>query len=311
MIWGDMIVRFVDKFGGIRGAGMMVRKIPQDRFVTIRGKQYRCYREVWGKTALEMEEGTLYCAPDSHSALHKLHKDVWIMNWLHHYDLTTDSMYTDAGFRCVIGNFLPRNFEDWKGTPGRGIQGVSISNWGMLDSRHMQRNIILFYMAYASAMLWDRTFREEDHEENMLRVAADLYRYHYRGLLNSPRAEIVHAATVSIPHAMFVDGNCIDEDHDRMGWYRVEYTDGTLKEIPIIWGLNIGIQESWSPQKTFLGYDDVSFLEPTYTCDLRIYDNATWYCLPIPLEKQVKSIIPVLLDEYRDAIKIRSIEIID
>ena len=309
MIWGDMLIRFTDKYGGIRGAGMKVRKIPLDRFVDIRGKKYRCHREVWGKAALEMEEGTLFCAPDSSSALGKVDPEVIIMNWLHHYDSATDAMYLNAGHRCVLGNFYPRNFGDWYDTVGRGVEGVAISNWSMLDDRHMQRNGILLYMAYAAMMIWNRDFQEKNYVENTLQAAQELYDYHYRDARKGHWAEIVHAATVEIPHEQFVDGNCINEEADRMGWYRICYADGTRENVDISWGLNIGIQFPWNTQKAELGYGEIGFLEPTYRCCYEIVDNETWYKLLIPLKKKAVAIEPVILEQYADTVKIRSVEL--
>lgn len=307
MIWGDMLIRFLDKYGNIRGAGIKVRKIPLDRFVDIRGKQYRCHREIWGKTALETEEGFLYCVPDTSSALGQVDRDVMIMNWLHHYDSATDNMYLNAGHRCVLGNFYPRNFRDWYDTVQRGVEGVAISNWSMLDDRHMQRNGIFLYMAYAAMMIWNRDFREDEYKENTWKVAQDLFRYHYRE--TSHGVEIVHAATVEIPHEQFVDGNCINEDADRMGWYRIRYADGSVEDVDIFWGLNIGMQFPWDSQKAELGYGEIGFLEPTYRCCYEIHNNETWYKLWIPLEKKPISVEPVILEQYTDAIKIRSMEL--
>lgn len=310
MIWGDMLFSFIDRFGNLRGSGIQVRKIPLDRTVNIRGHEYPAHREIWGKTALETEEGFLYQAPQSQNALHLIDKDVAIMNWMHTHQPKTDDVYHTAGFTSVYGNFTPRNFANWFDRIRKGVQGIAISNWSMLDSCHMQRNGIFYHMVYAAMMLWNRDFREEAYQQNTLDVAQELYDYHYRDAKQGHYAEIVHTATVVIPHQQFVDGYCMQEDADRMGWYRIEYADGASEKVDIFWGLNIGIQSPWEPRKQELGYHEMDFLEPTYTCDYEIVENQIWYRLLIPLKKEAVAVEPEILPQYRDAVKIRSIRLV-
>ena len=309
MIWGDMLVRFVDKYGGICGAGVKVRKIPREDFVDIRGEKYRCHREIWGKAALESDEGYLYCAPDSSSALGMVDTDVIVMNWLYYRHPDMNSWYMHAGHRCVLGNFNPRNMRNWDEIVNQGVEGFAISNWSMLDDRHMQRNGILLFMAYAAMMSWNRDYRGENYTDNILAAADDLFYYHYRDALKGHYAQIVHASTEAIPHELFVDGNCMDENADRMGWYRITYDDGSTEDVDIFYGLNIGLHCPWTPQKEELGYGEIGVMEPTYRCCYEIVENETWYKWLIPLEKRAISIEPILLDRYRDAIKIRSMEL--
>lgn len=309
MIWGDMLFSFLDRFGNLRGSGIQVRKILLDRTVTIRGKQYPARREIWGKTALETQEGILYQAPQSQSALELVDKDVVIMHWMHTHQPTTDDVYHAAGFTTVYGNFVPRNFDRWFRRMEKGVQGIAISNWSMLDSRHMQRNGIFYHMVYAAMMLWNRDFREENYQNNTLAVARELFDYRHRE--TESYAEIVHAATVVIPHRQFVDGCCMDEDADRMGYYRIDYADGTSERLDIFWGLNIGILTPWEPRAKELGYHEMNFLEPTYTCDYVIAGNETWYRLLIPLKKGAVAIVPEVFEQYTDAVKIHSIRIVN
>lgn len=309
MIWGDMLVRFIDKYGGICGAGVKVRKIPQDNFVDIRGKKYRCHREIWGKAALETDEGYLYCAPDSASALGKVDTDVTVMNWLYYRNPDMNGWYMDAGHKCVLGNFNPRNMRSWYDTVDSGVEGFAISNWSMLDDRHMQRNGILLFMAFGAMMVWNRDYRGEDYTDNILLVAEDLFGYHYRDAIKGHYAQVTHASTVEIPHALFVDGYCMDEDTDRMGWYRITYADGTTEDVDIFYGLNIGLYCPWVPQKEELAYGEIGVMEPTYRCCYEIVDNETWYKWLIPLKKKPVSVEPVILEQYKDAIKIRSMEL--
>ena len=309
MIWGDMLLRFVDKYGGVCGAGVKVRKIPLDKYVDIRGEKYRCHREIWGKAALETNEGYLYCAPDSSSALGKVDADVVIMNWLYYRHPDMNKWYMDAGYRCVLGNFNPRNMRDWYETIASGVEGFAISNWSMLDDRHMQRNGILLFMAFASMMVWNRDYRGENYTDNILLVAEDLFNYHYRAARKGHFAQVVHASTVEIPHQLFVDGNCMDEDADRMGYYRVTYADDATEDVPIYYGLNIGLFCPWTPQKEELGYGEIGVMEPTYRCCYDIVDNETWYKWLIPLKKKAVKIEPIIFEQYKDAVKIRTVEL--
>ena len=82
------------------------------------------------------------------------------MNWYHDKQPETDDVYQKNGMRMVYGNFHPRLFENWFSEISDGAEGFSVSNWSMADKRHMQRNAVLFNIAYGSMMIWNREFDE-------------------------------------------------------------------------------------------------------------------------------------------------------
>ncbi|MBP3359744.1 MAG: family 20 glycosylhydrolase [Clostridia bacterium] len=310
MIWGDMLFVTEDVDGNIRGASLKTRRIQTDKKVNIRGKEYFVYDEYWCKEADETEGGYLFCKANTEKSMALIPRNLKIMNWYYNLQPKNDDVYIENGFQSVYGNFLPRSFKNWFARIEKGVGGFSISNWSMLDYRHMQRNAILFSIAYGSMMLWNRDFDEEKREENTLTAAHDLFTYHYRDMKNQHYAEIVHATDVKIPHEIFVDGSCMDEDADRMGYYRIEYEDGSSELYDVYWGLNIGILiPDWYDQSDDLSGEGSGVLEPTYTCDYEIVGKQAYYKLLIPLKKKAVRIIPEFFEKYRDNIYVKEIKV--
>ena len=313
MMWADMPVRCTDKNGNVRGSGVTVAKRPTAETVEIRGRIFNVNKEIWCRAGEEIARtgGTyVFHAPRTDSCIDILPKDIVMMNWMHHYDEDLDLEYIRRGMTTVYGNFYPRSFKNWFYCIGRGVDGICISNWSMLDRDHMQRMAIFFNMAYASMMLWQRDFDENKVKENTLAAASDLFRYQ-RSLDKAPHtATVIHGSLVKVPHEIFWDGVTIDYDKDKMGDYRIVYKDGTEELLPIYYGCNIGVIFP-------IDYDDGDdpngtkshILEPTFTCDYEIIGNEVYYKLVISSERKIEKIIPEIFKEYEDTVIIKKAEI--
>jgi hypothetical protein len=215
----------------------------------------------------------------------------------------------------IYGNFNygMLQHKDWFKRLANGVSGFCLSNWSMLEQKHMQRNAVLICMAYGALMTWDRGFNEETVFENLVEAAHDLFMYANRHTLRQSHVEIVHSTEAIIPHGAFVDGNCIDEDGDRMGYYHINYEDGTSEKVSILWGYNIGYCGKTGVGNNASDYGEdfnIDYMaEPTFTCEY-VKEDDGWYCkFVIPVDKPVKEVIPEIFDKYTENTKVKSIRI--
>lgn len=313
MMWGDMIVRFPDQNGYVRGAGISIAKIPTARTVTLKGRTYNVFKELWYSPAERLAAlggNTVFHAPNTERAIDMIPKDITMMNWLHHYNEDSDLKYIDKDIPTVYGNFYPRSFKNWFHCIERGVHGACISNWSMLDRNHMQRMGILFGIGYMSLMMWNRDFDENAVNENTFAVAHDLFEYSTSRDFGNYSAEIIHGSSEKIPHEIFWDGRTIDYANDRMGAYKIDYADGTEELLDIYYGCNIGVIHSadYNPKLDPNG-TNTHILEATYTCDYFIESGLVYYKLKISRNKKIVNITPQIEPKYTDSVKILKITI--
>lgn len=321
MVWGDKLLDNRQSDGGLtQGGGVHTYRTPTDKTIEINGKEYPIYDEDWEKTAFDGKGGVLFTVPPTWQAIDLVPKDLKIMNWSHRlktvgYDYTDDAFNT-RGMWNVYGNF---NYgmlahKNWFKRIANGVKGFCLSNWSMLEQKHMQRNAVLICVAYGAMMTWDRTFNEDTVLQNLITAAHDLFVYANRRTLRGSHIEITHTTDVIIPHDAFVDGNCIDEDADRLGYYHINYEDGTTEKVSILWGCNIGYcgKENVRPQSSADGANpNVDYIaEPTFTCEFDVDGDRLYYKFVIPTDKVVREVVPEIFDKYADQTTVKSIEII-
>ena len=313
MMWADMVVRFPDKMGYMRGAGISIAKIPTPKTVTFKGRTYNVFKELWYSVAERLAAlggNTVFHAPNTERAIDMRPKDRTMMNWLHHYNEDSDLKYIDKGMPTVYGNFYPRSFKNWFYCINRGVLGACISNWSMLDRDHLQRMGIFFGIAYMSLMMWSRDFDENKVKDNTFRTAHDLFEYRDKKEGGKYSAEIIHGSTEKIPHEIFWDGRTIDYDADRMGAYVLTYDDGTEESVDIYYGCNIGIihNTDYDPDADPNG-TNTHILEATYTCDYHIEGDAVYYKLKLSRDKKIVSVRPEISEKFRDMVKILNVSV--
>lgn len=320
MVWNDKLVSTKCEDGSIHhGGGCNSYHKPTDETIVIKGKEYHVHQEDYTANAINGTGGTLVMGIPTYRAIDLVPKDLKTMNWLHSMMCTT-SKYTDDEFNkrnmwSVFGNFdfgsMKKNnnwIERWK----KGVKGFCVSNWSMLDQKHMQRNSIHISISYGALMTWSRDFDETAVMENLIESAHDLYLYGNRHTLRNPHMEIIHGTSVIKPHPPFVDGNCIDEESDRLGYYNIYYEDGTSEKISILWGINIGYNGDMdsSPESIDGTNPGVKYMvEPTYTCDFVLTADNMYYKFVIPAKKAIREVVPEIFDEYVDKVEIKKITI--
>lgn len=318
MIWGDKLLD-ARTWKGVPhgGAETLTRRTKMNKTVAIKGREYPVYEIDWELEAGSGTDGEIYGWPATWRAINMVPSDLKIMNWLL-WDSVSTGGNTDEVFHAhnlwnIYGNFNSE-IENWFGRVAKGVQGISISNWSMLDERHMQRNAVLLEMVQASRMLWNREFDEKARDENVVTAAHDLFLYHYREVLHKPHIEIIHGTDFVIPHEIFVDGNLMEDEKDRIGYYNIHYTDGTIEKCSVLWGYNIGYSGGMEdrPEDEMAGtiVGESYVLEPTYTCDYVFEDGRRYYRWIIPTERTVESVVPEIFEKYMDKTVIKEINIV-
>ena len=95
-----------------------------------------------------------------------------------------------------------------------------------------------------------------------------------------------------------------------MGYYRLDFEDGTHELRDIYYGCNIGVihradyDARLDPNGT-----NTHILEPIYTCDYERVDDEVYYKLVLSSDKKITGVTPIISDEYAEVIEILSVKI--
>lgn len=333
MIWGEKLLNAVTKEGGrFGGAHRIETKAPlKGKTVTFLGKEYPVYSNSTDPEVVDLSRQVTIEVPPTYHSIDLVPKDLKIMHWYHSVADGFDEEYHSRNLWFVYGN-ASTLIEDFFERVSRGVHGGSVSNWGMIHERYLQRNFILYEMVNFSHALWNRKFDVKKQTETAIATANELFSYHYRDLMKKPHIEIVHTANLIIPQVYFgfFDGVLMDDDKERLGYYHIHYKDGTKKSVDILLGSNIGytpndwdgsqeqLDEFFSIKKPALrpdGYpEEVStfrpqMLEALYSCNFVFTKNKIFYKLLVPVEKEVASVTVEVFDRYKDLVYIDSIQI--
>lgn len=321
MLWGDRLLNCRLESGEPwAGGGIRIRKVKSDKNVNIKGVMYPVYNEYWGEEVDDSEGGTTFCCAKTYKCIEKMPEDIKVMNWS--FRMKCGEKFSDYELHRhklwnIYGNFNfgMMEFENWFERINDGVKGICISNWSVLDERHMQRNAIFLSLAYGKIMLWNRNFDEKKSAENIIDAAHNIFKYHYKEAVLDSYIEIVHTIDVVIPHPPFVDGCCMIEDNDRIGYYNIYYEDGTTQKYDIYWGYNIGTSggADLKPGQMLDGMIQSSTytMEPTYTCDYVTDYDKLYYRLIIPVRRRVKRVEPEIFEKYAGDTYVKSIKIIN
>ena len=333
MIWGEKLLNAVTKEGGrFGGAHRKEVKAPiKGKTVNIYGKEYPVYSSNSDPEVVDLSRQVTIEVPPTYHSIDLVPKNLKIMHWYHSVADGFDDEYHKRGLWCVFGNF-GSSIKHFYNRIEKGIHGVAISNWGMIEQRYLQRNFILNEMVSSAHLLWNRTFDRTKQTEHLLAVAKELFTYHYRFLITKSHIEIIHTANVIIPQIYFgfFDGVLMDDDKERLGYYHIQYQDGSRETVDILLGSNIGYTpNNWDgsqeqldsffaiPERVLradgLPEESNSFrpqlLEALYTCDFVFKNNKIYYKLLLPTKKEVASVTPEIFDKYKHSVYIDSIQI--
>ena len=166
-----------------------------------------------------------------------LPNDICILHWYWGMPDEYDEEYHKRGFPMMYGNFAPRQFKHWRRRMERGIRGGIMSNWSSVKHENLQRNGMLFDLAYASHMFWDDDFGADKAEAIEQASFEMLYAYANRHVKTGIR--ITHSTDYYKEYAVFCDGVFILAEEYDLGSYTVTFEDGRTVSLPIEYGMNI------------------------------------------------------------------------
>ncbi len=253
MMWSELLLNDITKQGISYGGG--------HRFL------------VNMKTNLFMEE-----RPAIYPAIDLLPRDILMLHWFWGRGRQYEMEFRNRGYEVVFGNFSGMGLIDFEGRKDR-TQGIVISNWGLLDQGHLQRNGVLFNIAYSAGLAWNPGFKEENHPGNLLEVANGIYA---RRLSRAGHAlEFLHHTTLRKEHPAFVDGYMIDKKDDYLGRYHLVFESGRTMDVPLYYNLNIGTVKADLERRLHEDLDcytsDGQLLESTYSCGIEVLGQEVYY----------------------------------
>lgn len=246
--------------------------------------------------------------PATWEAIDKIPRDIVIYHWYWSLNQDWEDEFLKRGFPVVLANFDGMAVKDWSARCAKGIIGVSISNWSLLNRDHLQRNDVLFNLAYTAEMMHGEN---KDFRTMALSAAHDLYRY---GKRKSGRLiEFVHRTEIMKEHVMFVDGYMIDKQDDYLGKYLVELDNGETMEIPLYYNLNIGTKQADFTRNETTDVDGLKcngqLFESTYSCDLEDTEQGVFYRYGVELPECVRIVSVKLIQDsrYGENIQLREV----
>ncbi len=308
MLWGDGIIK---TWHG--GNAAYHQKLPWDgkRIATIEGKTYKvtdfmCHSvEEWEKKKKEQPDAVAWYVQEK-QCIEFLPKDIEAINWSWSYGVDNDIQYLENGMYQVYGNFSVIGMKNFDERINNGVSGFFYSHWARNDFDTLQRVGSLFHAGYNSLATWSHSYSEDKKYDNVKLVSEAVYKFMNYDTLMKKHLEITHTTDALIKHEMFLIYKIVREDY-RMGFYEVTYTDDTTDLIPIYWGLNIGQTnpgfEKFESSDEEGGYFNIYSFEPIGTTKL-VYDGGkVYYTIAVPVEKDVKSVKPVMTSDYNVELK--------
>lgn len=253
----------------------------------------------------------LEIVPSTYQAIDLLPRDLQIFHWYWGIDPKFEDEFTSRGFKTIYGNFSGPCMDNWHSRITKGIDGICISNWSMVDEEYMQRNGIFLNMAYTAMMLWNKDFDENNYIENSVTASNEIYRYHKRNYKNY--VEVKHRTTLLKEHNPYCDGYLIDKNDDYIGKYVILFEDGEKMDVPIYYGLNIGTSKAVWERKGDESTCGISCKgqqeEAANNCSITVEDGETYYnyAIQIPDNKRVRSIGVSADSKYGNVIELKSI----
>ena len=184
--------------------------------------------------------------PATYPAIDLAPKDLEMLHWYWGIDEAYDEEYHKRGFPVTYGNFSPVRFKNWRRRMERGVKGGIISNWSSIKEENVQRNGMLFQIAFANQLFWEDDYSAEMEEAFRMCAFRELYDYKYKKIVKGAYIKIAHSTDFYLDYQLFYDGYFIEKEKYDLGCYQVTYDDGSTADLPISYGQNIGsFRQAW------------------------------------------------------------------
>ena len=185
------------------------------------------------------EDHPEYSIPNFVDCADKLPRGITYLHWYWVFGTHLDDEFHGRDYPAVFGNFEPFGCENFRTRLDRGIRGAFVSNWGSVAPEYMQRNLQYFDLVSSAYALWSDTYDNSDAEALKAKTYEALYSKYISEIKNP--ISVRHSTDCYIKAARsFWDGVFIEEEKYMLGSYLVAYTDGTVAELPVKYGTNIG-----------------------------------------------------------------------
>ncbi len=156
-----------------------------------------------------------------------------------------DDEFNKRGIELWYGNFDPVHFLDWNRRLAQGAKGGSPSHWSSLEDATLQRNHVFLSLFLGTLMFWDETYDDARFPEYIDAVFEEMYRTCNKKTLSGPHFLIEHTSTIERPY-QYLSSVPMQVERDTVGRYEIEYEDGEVLSVPLVYGLNItGKSRTW------------------------------------------------------------------
>ena len=232
--------------------------------------------------------------PATWRAIDLIPRDIIAHHWYWSIAEYFDDEFVKRGIPFLYGNFGPANFLDWNRRLAQGAAGGSPSHWSSLEDATMQRNGVFLSLFLGRRMFWDETWDDARFPAYLDEVYEEMYRTANRKTLAGPHFLIEHTATIERRY-QYLSSVPMQTERDTVGRYEVEYADGEILSIPLVYGLNItGKKRVWErhyqgglyenpglAERDTWSFDD-KLAEVSYTTLPERRGGDTWYKIAVP-----------------------------
>ncbi|NLD87899.1 MAG: family 20 glycosylhydrolase, partial [Clostridiales bacterium] len=176
--------------------------------------------------------------PATFKSIDMVPRDIIAHHWYHSIQNYFDDEYLKRGMDMVYGNFTAHTFLDWNRRLAAGAKGGAPSHWSSLEDDTLQRNAVFLSLIYSTELYWDEDYDDAKFPQYLDECFYELFMHCNRDVMARPHFEIVHTTTIKRPY-VYISSLPMQLEKDTIGKYIVTYDDGTVHEIPIVYGLNI------------------------------------------------------------------------
>lgn len=181
--------------------------------------------------------------PPTWPAIDMIPNDIEMMHWYWSVDRHLEEEYIKRDMPMLFGNMRSDAFPDWENrSKAENFKGTCCSNWGATDSITLQRNGILYEIAYASRLHWGSILESFENPKIRNWVLSELFAANVAQSEPGRYIELVHSTTEKRKFTSFFDGCFVDEEKDLLGYHVFSSDSGKTCRFPVIYGSNIASQ---------------------------------------------------------------------
>ena len=205
----------------------------------------------------------------------RIPKDITLLHW--YWMLSSEEeelLVHDLGYKMLFGNFSGIHRMKYRELAHL-CNGGFVSNWGSSEEKYMQRNMQNMTLVNTAYIFWSPDYTNADAPALLEKVSKELYGQ-YKRSLGGDVIEVCHTTSVEKPYVLFYDGVFIVDSDWLLGHHTVTYTDGTVAELPVIYGYNIR-GSAWDENESFYVSLTESRMEAIGASYPFVRDGRLWY----------------------------------